>query len=132
MGIDLSKAFDCINRKKLLQVIEPHIDNSLYRLITYLLSDTNFAIKVSGIKGQYTRSTIGTPQGDALSPILFIIYLVDAVINEYWHKCGQLDYADFLYCMYADDTDFISTVYTQKTLLQSYYYQKYSNDGTYK
>ncbi len=40
MGIDLSKAFDCIDRVKVLQELEKHIDESSYRIIQYLLSHT--------------------------------------------------------------------------------------------
>lgn len=117
MGIDLSKAFDCIDRTKLLDVIRPHIDKSLFRLINYLLSDTTFTIRVSGQMGKITSSTIGTPQGDALSPILFIIYL-DAALQEFWTEIGYPDTPDYLYCMYADDTDFISSLYADHFITQ--------------
>lgn len=62
MGIDLSKAFDCINRSKLLNVIEPQIDSSLFRIIKYLLSNKKFTIRVAGVMGEQRKSTIGTPQ----------------------------------------------------------------------
>jgi hypothetical protein len=69
MGIDLSKAFYCINRTKLLETMRPHIDNSLYNIIQYLLSDTKFSVRVVGKSSKKSKENIGTPQGDALSPV---------------------------------------------------------------
>ncbi len=72
MGIDLPKAFDCINRHKLLK---EHLDNSALRIITYLLSNTKIHVRQQGqIDPKPFTKTIGVPQGDALSPVLFIIY----------------------------------------------------------
>ena len=119
MGIDLSKAFDCINRSKLLAVLQPHIDGSLYSMIQYLLSDTKFRVRVAGTLGQTNKANLGTPQGDALSPVLFIIYL-DAALKEYWEEYGYPDTPQYQYCMYADDTDFISTLYADHFFTKIY------------
>ena len=77
MGIDLSKAFDCLDRTKLIEIIEEHglATEDELRLITFLLSETTMRINVDGILGTSFKTIIGTPQGDALSPILFLIYL---------------------------------------------------------
>jgi hypothetical protein len=57
-------------------------------------------------------STIGSPQGDGLSPILFAIYL-EAAIRELIARGPQRPQCDLdihlpLDAIYADDTDFIS------------------------
>ena len=54
-------------------------------------------------------STIGSPQGDALSPILFAIYL-EAAIRELIARGPQRPQRDLdvhlpLEAIYADDTD---------------------------
>lgn len=85
----------------------------MFRIIRYLLSDTTFSSRVAGVKGPISISTIGAPQGDALSPILFIIYL-DAALKEYWTKFGS----GWFYILYAKDTDFISTIYTDRDYIK--------------
>jgi hypothetical protein len=74
---------------------------------------------VAGTLSQKSNANIGTPQGDALSPILFIIYL-DAALKEYWEEYGMPDTPHYQYCMYADDTDFISTLYADHFFTKIY------------
>jgi len=98
LGIDLSKAFDCLNRAKLIDILgqynlasEDHI-----RIITFLLSETHLSIRVEGARGPWFQTTIGTPQGDALSPILFLIYLehITRVSPPETHSLAHIVYAD--------------------------------------
>ena len=117
MGIDLSKAFDCINRQMLLDKLAQLLDESSLRIITYLLADTELHVKLDGKIYNKFKTTIGTPQGDALSPILFIIYLEMAF--RYHKEHFDATYANILHTPearpsiiqedieYADDTDFI-------------------------
>lgn len=45
MGIDVSKAFDCISRSKLLEeVMKPHIDNSPYSITIQYFGSTYYQI----------------------------------------------------------------------------------------
>ena len=87
MRIDLSKAFDCLDRTKLIEIIEEHglANEDKLRLITFLLSETTMRIKVDGMLGACFKTIIGTPQGDALSPILFLIYL-EHILRTYPQK----------------------------------------------
>ena len=98
LGIDLSKAFDCLNRAMLIDILgqynlasEDHI-----RIITFLLSETHLSIRVEGARGPWFQTTIGTPQGDALSPILFLIYLehITRVSPPETHSLAHIVYAD--------------------------------------
>ena len=55
-------------------------------------------------------TTIGTPQGDSLSPVLFVIYL-EAALRDLRHNLPQRPPEDINmphYIAYADDVDFIS------------------------
>ena len=85
LGLDMSRAFDTINRSKLMSVLEsvPGLTDDDRRLVRILLANTSISVHVNGISTTPFVSTIGSPQGDALSPILFAIYLEAAVREQY-------------------------------------------------
>ena len=59
---------------------------------------------------RYISTTLGTPQGDGLSPILFAIYL-ESALRKVRQKAGPRPHEDTgrpLEAMFADDFDFIS------------------------
>jgi hypothetical protein len=105
MGIDLSKAFDCIDRSILMQILEENkiATEDELRLIQYLISETKLRVKIGKTYGEKFSTIIGTPQGDALSPLLFLIYLEKIIrtanLEEYLTK------RDIMYA-YADDVNF--------------------------
>jgi sorting nexin-29 len=106
-GIDMSKAFDCINRTELLDTAKGLITTSNFRILKYLLSETNLSTRINDVYGTPFRTTIGTPQGDALSPVLFTVYLESALrkfIERFKIPRSSLQQ---IIC-YADDTDFIN------------------------
>jgi exonuclease III len=120
MGIDMSKAFDSINRELLLKILKDIIPEDELRIIRYLLSETTLEAKIEGKYGDKIKTTIGTPQGDALSPVLFIVYLEAAMRNYrkavedtriFFANRGQDPYpsAFEMETAYADDVDFIKT-----------------------
>ena len=81
-GIDMSAAFDTIDRKQLLQLLTNLVTEDEKRIIQFLLSNTTLNVKVSGANTEEPFLTnIGTPQGDSLCPVLFIIYLEQALKN---------------------------------------------------
>ena len=52
------------------------------RMKSFLLSDTNIPIKVKGVTEEiHFLGHVGIPQGDSLSPVLFIMYL-EAALRE--------------------------------------------------
>ena len=77
LGLDLSKAFDSLHRGKLMDILREHklATADELRMIQFLLSKTTLRGKINGELGRVFETHIGTPQGDALSPILFLIYL---------------------------------------------------------
>ena len=104
-GVDMSAAFDTINRQTLLGIIKSFLQEDEIRIIRFLLSNTTLEPKIKGATQQRNfTSNIGTPQGDSLSPVLFTIYLEEAlkevrkVLPQETKPCEVA---------YADDVDFV-------------------------
>ena len=75
-----------------------------------VLADTTLEPRLKRGKCSTFATTIGTPQGDSLSPVLFVIYL-EAALRDLRHKLPQRPREDINMpqCIaYADDVDFIS------------------------
>ena len=109
-GIDMSSAFDTINRELLLNILENIINEDELRLIRFLLSDTHISLKIKGVTiEQPFLSNVGTPQGDSLSPVLFILYL-EAALREIRDLNDNNEENLPTEVAYADDVDFISMV----------------------
>ena len=79
--IDLSRAFDTIRRDKLLEVLQSFLDEPELRMIRFLLADTSLEPRLSTGDCHVCASTIGTPQGDSMSPMLFTVYLEAALLD---------------------------------------------------
>ena len=73
LGIDLSKAFDSIDRHRLLTVLASFLDSEEVQLIKALLSTTTLQLRLNMCYYSTFSSNHGTPQGDALSPLLFVV-----------------------------------------------------------
>ena len=111
LGIDLSRAFDTIRRDKLLDTLQTFVDESELRMIQFVLADTSLQPRLSTGDCLAFTMTIGTPQGDSLSPVLFTVYL-EAALRDLRSRLPTRppeDAALPLDVEYADDTDFIST-----------------------
>jgi len=107
IALDLSKAFDSLDRGLLIQILE---DNGLagddeLRIISYLLAETTLRVKVGSSIGEQFKTTIGTPQGDALSPILFLIYL-EHILRR--HRRRSLLKEVEMEIAYADDIHYVT------------------------
>lgn len=118
-GIDMSKAFDCIIRKKLIFILRASVGlrRTEIQVIQSLMSVTTLQVKIGNTIGAKFSTTIGVPQGDALSPILFAIYLEAAMreVRELDNAiyCGAYVGRDWFHevmeASYADDVDFLCT-----------------------
>ncbi|MEE8289617.1 MAG: reverse transcriptase domain-containing protein [Nitrosomonadaceae bacterium] len=79
-GIDMSAAFDTIDRHQLLQILETFADNDEMRMTHFLLNNTTLQVKMKGATTAKTfTSNVGSPQGDGLSGPLFTTYLEHAL-----------------------------------------------------
>ena len=110
LGIDMSRAFYTIRRDKLLTVLETFVNDSELRLIRMLLAETTLQPIPKRSKGSWFATAIGTPQGDSMSPVLFVIYL-EAALRDLRHNLPQRPREDINtphYIAYTDDVDFIS------------------------
>jgi len=110
LGIDMSRAFDTICRDKLIDVLSSFLPEDEVRLIRLLIADTKLAVRVGSDLSDYFTTTIGTPQGDSISPVLFIVYLEAALRSIRMTTPRAQDTSRFLpYDVeYADDVDFFS------------------------
>ena len=105
MGIDLSKAFDCLDREKLMRILEDIVlTEDELRMITFLLAETKLQVKLGQDKGEIFDTTIGTPQGDALSPVLFLVYL-EHIMRSHETKHNLMLQREIIFA-YADDVNF--------------------------
>lgn len=76
--IDIEKAYDRVWIKGLIhKLIEYKIPNNLIILINSYLESRKFRVKMENTKGEYEGMSNGLPQGSALSPKLFNLYIAD-------------------------------------------------------
>lgn len=73
--INMSSAFDIINREDLAQIIKTNFDEDVYRITKILLSNTTLGIKFRYTKTSSFVNNKGLQQGDGISGTLFNIYL---------------------------------------------------------
>ena len=73
--LDMTKAFDTINREHLHRLLSDILDPDELNIMNILLRDVTLQVKNNKTKGQTFTTTLGIPQGDCLSAILFTLYL---------------------------------------------------------
>ena len=77
--LDMSKAFDTINRKRLMEKLEEVLSPCELRIMYILIEKVNIKVRVGKDYGQNIETNIGVVQGDCLSAVLFIFYLAGAI-----------------------------------------------------
>ena len=73
--LDMSKAFDTIQRGVLFDDLKEILENDELHLVHLLLDNVQIAVKLENKIGDQFESKIGSPQGDAASALFFVIYL---------------------------------------------------------
>lgn len=113
LGIDMSKAFDTISRCNLLTILEGLLNSDEVRMIRLLLTSTTLCTRIGKTLSEPFSTNIGTPQGDSLSAVLFIIYLGAALQDVQQHLPPRPTTGLYLglpfNLAYADAIDFVST-----------------------
>ena len=107
----MSKAFDAISRTKVLTVMSDITGPDEVCLIHHQLYNTSISVRIGSSLTLPFYSSISTPQGDGLSPVLFISYL-DVSLREYRTCLPPRPIADMNLpheTSYADDISFYST-----------------------
>ena len=70
MGIDMSRAFDTIKRAKILEIFDiAGCNEDELRLTQALLANTQLTVRIKNTHSASFETTIGSPQGDSLSPV---------------------------------------------------------------
>ena len=77
--LDMSRAFDTIDRGILLEDLKEILEPDILHLVSLLLTDVQLEVKHKKKIGKRFKPDIGSPQGDCASPIWFIFYLHKAL-----------------------------------------------------
>ena len=109
--LDLSKAFDTLNYKLLLQKLELYgIRGTLLNWFTSYLNNRHMHVKYQGdnkqIFSDWQTVTHRAPQGSCLGPLLFLLFCNDLHLNLTYLSCIQ----------FADDTTLYYTHKNQRVL----------------
>ncbi len=95
---DFSAAFDCVRTNILLWKLEYefHIRGKMLIILTVFFKDRFSAVSIGTTLSSWTKDIIGVPQGGALSPILFILYINELSIIAFFPCLKFIIYADDL------------------------------------
>ena len=77
--LDMSKAFDTVDRDKLFEALEEVLLPEELHLLHILTNNVFLKVKVNSTVGESFQTLLGIMQGDCLSAILFIFYLAKAL-----------------------------------------------------
>lgn len=80
--LDMSKAFDTIERGTLIEDLKEILNPDEVHLISILIKDVKLAVKCGKTIGETFLTNTGAPQGDCASPIFFTLYLSKALNDD--------------------------------------------------
>ena len=91
--LDLSKAFDKVNREKLKTIITQIPNQQLSQLLIYVL-EIYQKIDIE-IEGETIKATRGIPQGSAYGPLLFTLY-INKILKDMEEKSNKITIQAFM------------------------------------
>ena len=108
VGIDLEKAFDSVDVNLMtIKLINAGVVGKLARLIHDYLSSRAIRIQIDDTVSPQFSCELGLPQGSILSPLLFIIFIIDIVSDP-----------TLTHYKYADDTTLLVELNTASDSLR--------------
>ena len=79
--LDMSKAFDTVDRKTLLNELSKILNKDELHLMYMLITDVKLKVKVGDEESGNFPTNVGVCQGNCLSALLFVFYLAKAMIE---------------------------------------------------
>ena len=81
LGVDISSAFDCLDRNKLIRQMKVlGFGEEAIILIESYFRDRTMQVEIGGHRGPKRESRVGVLQGSGLSPIFFLLYFLRASV----------------------------------------------------
>ena len=77
--LDMSKAFETVRRNELFKILKEVLNKDELHMIKIPVKDVKLNVRIGNTRGEKISTNIGVPQGDCLNPILFIVYLAEAL-----------------------------------------------------
>ena len=107
--VDYTKAFDLVNREKLLiKMQHMGFPFHLCKIIYYLLTNLKFQVRSNDSLTPEFESFNGVPQGDPLSPLLFSLMTADLPESLHFEGAEIAENKHIRYTLYADDCVILS------------------------
>ena len=107
--LDMSKAFDTVNRKQLMSDLQKILEPDELHLLSILTNRPHLSVTVDGDSGDFFPTYVGICQRDCLSAVLFIFYLSCALKESDSDKQVHKDLKAFIDVLYADDLTYATT-----------------------
>ena len=116
--LDMSKAFDTVNRKQLMIDLGQTLEQDELHLLSIITNRPKLSVKLDGELGEQFPTYVGICQGDCLSAVLFIFYLACA-LKESPDEQVPRDLQAFLEVFYADDLSYATTSYEHRESIKA-------------
>lgn len=91
--IDISKAFDCVDRRTLFLVLEKvGCPPNTLKIVKCLYEETTSTVRIDGTMAPPFNVQTGVKQGCVLAPLLFLLYIQVAMNNIYQRNVRGVEY----------------------------------------